>query len=261
MTKQQVALFVALSSSVVAAPTLAAADATINVDTTRDKMVVLTDGKDHYITVVPYEMGDNSFFYGDGKKFYSVPVRGGGSERGKRFDITFVDPRYYTGFQEHSSLDFRDGKYTVSCGERTVTLNPVEEAQAKTLLKAATFEGSPRKRKAYALARDTEGKYYFVDTGRTPETAKSFRLFVGTKGNLKLQKMTNVVSDSEGDIFATKTGSLRMILNKTPKESSWVVNGKPGKLLLVPVEDNIAMIYNELGVYSGERLGTPCDDL
>ena len=29
----------------------------------------------------------------------------------------------------------------------------------------------------------------------------------------------------------------------------------------VPIEDNAAMIYNELGPYTGERLGTPCDDI
>ena len=32
------------------------------------------------------------------------------------------------------------------------------------------------------------------------------------------------------------------------------------KLTKVPVEDNAAMIYGELGVYTGELLGTPCDD-
>ena len=71
--------------------------------------------------------------------------------------------------------------------------------------------------------------------------------------------MTNVVSDSEGDIFSTKTGSLRLILNKN--ESTWIEGKKQRKLVLVPVEDNARMIYTELGVYTGERLGTPCDDL
>ena len=85
-----------------------------------------------------------------------------------------------------------------------------------------------------------------------------YRLFVGPKGNLAQAKMTNVVSDSEGDIFATKTGSLRLILDR--RESSWIENDKPKPLRLVPVEDNLSMIYNDLGIYSGERLGTPCDD-
>jgi hypothetical protein len=29
----------------------------------------------------------------------------------------------------------------------------------------------------------------------------------------------------------------------------------------VPLQDNWALIYNELGVYRGAPLGTPCDDL
>jgi len=40
------------------------------------------------------------------------------------------------------------------------------------------------------------------------------------------------------------------------------VHGKARtRLLAVPIEENWALIYNELGVYLGERRGTPCDDL
>jgi hypothetical protein len=28
-----------------------------------------------------------------------------------------------------------------------------------------------------------------------------------------------------------------------------------------PIEDNRVFIYTDLGVYAGQRLGTPCDDL
>lgn len=71
--------------------------------------------------------------------------------------------------------------------------------------------------------------------------------------------MTDVASDSEGEIFATKTGSLRLILGK--KESAWIQGKKTSPLTLIPVEQNYRMIYTELGVYSGAKLGTPCDDL
>ena len=45
--------------------------------------------------------------------------------------------------------------------------------------------------------------------------------------------------------------------------ATWAEKKKDLKLTLVPVDfnKNVAMIYNELGVYTGERLGTPCDDL
>src|SRR5262249_41586731 len=122
-----------------------------------------------------------------------------------------------------------------------------------------TFYKSRWNHYAYALARDTTGKYYFVDNLREPENSKVFRLFAGAKGNLKLQKMTNVVSDSEGDIFSTKTGSLRLVMEK--KEPTWIAKEKKTKLTWIPVEDNHIMIYTDLGVYTGMPLGTPCDDL
>ncbi len=84
-----------------------------------------------------------------------------------------------------------------------------------------------------------------------------FRLYSGPRGSMKPLKMVNVVSDSEGDIFSTKSGELRLVLDK--KESAWVQKGKRQQLKSLPVEDNVALIYSDLGVYVGQPLGTPCD--
>ena len=231
--------------------------AAVDITPVKDKIKLVSDGKSHYLAFVPFDRDDDRVFYGDGKTFYSLPVQGGGSEGDVKFDVIFVDPRHPAGYTRAFSMDH--GKYEVTCGERKTGLTPVADKEAKDLLAKAAFDKSPRKRRAYALARDDRGRYFYVDTGRTPETEKAFKLYVGPKGNLKPQKMTNVVSDSEGDIFSTKTGSLRLILSKN--EGTWIENKKEKKLILVPVEDNVKMIYTELGVYSGERLGTPCDDL
>jgi hypothetical protein len=227
-----------------------------DVSAVKDKFKVVSDGKEHFVAFVPFNRDDDRVFYGDGKTFHSLPVQGGGSTGDTAFDVVFVDPRHPAGFQRE--FHFKDGKYDVQCGERTTALTLIDDKAAKAMVASAKFLPSPRKTRAYALARDDQGRYFFVDTGRTPDTEKAFRLFMGPKGNLKLQKMTNVVSDSEGDIFSTKTGSLRLILNKN--ESVWIEGKKQKKLVLVPVEDNARMIYTELGVYTGERLGTPCDD-
>lgn len=41
----------------------------------------------------------------------------------------------------------------------------------------------------------------------------------------------------------------------------WIEGAKKKvELKVVPIVENLPMIYNELGVYAGERLGTPCDD-
>ena len=47
---------------------------------------------------------------------------------------------------------------------------------------------------------------------------------------------------------------MRMVLGK--KGAGLIQKGKHQHLLPVPVDENLAMIYTELGVYAGERLGT-----
>ena len=227
----------------------------------RAQLVMLTDGKGHYVGVLPLKADARKliFYSSDGKLFYEQSLTSTGGEVDKRWSYLFVDPRFESMGVFQSELDFADGKYSLTCGERKVPLQPVPAAEAKAKLDAATLAPSPRKWRPYALARDPKAKYYYIDHGRTKATEKDFRLFVGPKGALVEQKMTNVVSDSEGDIFSTRSGSLRMLLSK--KETFWVVKNKPNKLTLVPVEDNIAMIYNDLGIYVGQKMGTPCDDL
>jgi hypothetical protein len=234
------------------------ADEAVDVSADKPKMVLLTDGKKHYIAIVPFhEDSFAGFFYGDGKVFYQQRVFGGGSSGHESFDKVFWDPRARAPYQ--ASFDFKDKKYELTCQTRKTEFTPVADAEAKPMLDAARFRKPLWKRQAYSLARDNTGKYYFVDRAREPEGNKNFRLFVGPKGSMKAQKMTNVVSDSAGDIFATKTGELRLILNQG--ESLWQVKGKPTKLISLPVDENHVMIYSELGVYTGDRLGTPCDDL
>lgn len=84
---------------------------------------------------------------------------------------------------------------------------------------------------------------------------------------MKLQQMTNIIHDSEGEIFATKTGELRLVLTEARADAAkdqglrWVSGKTISSLINVPVEDNARMIYTDLGIYDRERLGTPCDDL
>ena len=126
------------------------------------------------------------------------------------------------------------------------------------MLGTARFHPPRWKYRAYALARDDAGTYYYVDR-RREEGSMEFRLYTGQRGSMKPLKMTNLVSDSEGDIFSTRSGELRLVLDK--KQSAWVEKGKKRELKSLPVEDNVQLIYSDLGVYSGQPLGTPCDVL
>jgi hypothetical protein len=244
-----------------AVPAVARADDAVDVSEYKDKLKVLTDGKGHYLTVMPFTIGDGPdtgyLFYGDGKTFWAQRRYGGFRSGDEAFDNAFWDPRVASGYQ--ASFGFRDKKWTVQCGERVTELKALEKPEADKLLADAKFMKPRWTRKAYALARDNSGTYYFVDRMREPEDSKDFRVFRGPKGAVKPQKMVNVVNDSEGDIFITKAGKLRLVLDK--HETTWVEGGKSLKLTPLEVGDNHVMIYSELGVYAGEKLGTPCDDL
>lgn len=246
------ALLAASAPAFAEAPASEAAD----ISAVKDKLKVYGDGKGHFIALEPFGDTWEHFYYsGDGQSFYLQRVRGGGRSGNESFDRTFWEPRS-TG---SSSFSLRDGVFTLTCDPRKTEFKPLDDAEAGRLLDTAKFNKVRWKRQAYALARDNTGKYYYVDRMREPEGNKSFRLFAGQKGRMKLQKMTNVVSDSAGDIFATKSGELRLVMNKG--ETFWQAGKKQLKLIWLPIEDNHVMIYSELGVYTGEKLGTPCDDL
>ncbi len=231
--------------------------AAVDVSAARPKLQLFTDGKNHYVALIPFDVDFDSAFYGDGKIFYQMRVVGGGASGTESFDRVFWDPRITAPYK--SSVSFKDGKHEVRCEDRDTVVTPVPAEEAKTILDAAKFVKPRWNHRAYALARDDRGTYYYVDKVREPESSKSFRLFVGQRGSLKAQKMVNIVSDSGGDIFSTKNGELRLILDRG--DSRWIAGKKETKLVSLPVEDNRLLIYNDLGVYAGERLGTPCDDL
>ena len=230
---------------------------TIDITAVKDKLQVVTDGKGHYIVINPAELSDEFFFYGDGKTMWGQRTYGAG-RNGESFSRNFWDPRAQSGYQ--AAFDYnQEKKYVVQCIERKTEMKPVTADEKKQILDGAKFFGPRWTHKAYALARDNTGKYFYVDKLRDPPDSKAFRVWSGLKGAMKPQKLTNIVSDSEGDIFATKTGSLRVVLDK--HESLWSQGKKQQKLVVLPVEDNAAMIYTDLGVYTGLPLGTPCDDL
>lgn len=227
---------------------------------------VCTDGKGHYIVVAPRDEDSGArLYYGDGKKFVEVAETSASG-------TSFLDPRFFNktanpSFRgvdwrvySHVELDAKQKTCALQCGEREVPLTVMEGAQARELLRKATYAPNPQQYVPYALLRDSRGIYYYVDRGFQPSESKSFRVFIGPRGDLKLQKMTNVVSDSEGEIFSTKKGDLRLVLDKQ-LSPMWIDTRKKSvELRGVPVAENLPLIYNDLGVYTGARLGTPCDD-
>jgi hypothetical protein len=230
---------------------------TVDITAVADKIIVLADGKQHYIAVVPSGDLYSNFFYGDGKKFYKQYITGGSRAGTESWDRIFWEPRVDARWK--AGFGFKKGKYTVQCGDRATEFKPLAADEQANMLKAASFFKTLWNHQPYSLARDNKGNYFYVDRLWEPENNKNFRLFSGPRGNLKVLKMTNVVSDSQGDIFTTKKGELRLVLDR--KKSSWHAGKAETDLINLPIDENQILIYSDLGVYAGQRLGTPCDDL
>ncbi|HET6148655.1 MAG TPA: hypothetical protein VFH68_14060 [Polyangia bacterium] len=235
-----------------AAPPVPAAD----ISTIKDSLKVLSDGKSHYVAVVPFGAG-KELFYGDGKTFYAQRVFSSGSVGKESFDYAFWEPRVSAPYK--ASFELRDGKFRVRCDERLTEVTPVPEGERQSMLASARFLAARWRYRAHALARDDRGTYYYVDRGREPEDSKTYRIYAGLKGAMKPLKMLNIVSDSQGEIFSTPAGELRLVLDR--KETVWIRRNQRTPLTNLAVEDNHVLIYTDLGVYTGQRLGTPCDDL
>jgi len=242
----------ALALALLAAPP--ATDDTVDISAVRDGLRVLDDGHDHFLVLVPFGDMYEHFYWGDGKDFWAIQVFGGMQSGNESFERNFWDPRIRNRSQ--ASFALRDAKYILSCAERETTFQPTDPKRQEELLKTATFHTQRWKRRASALARDNGGTYWYVDKARNDQVT-DFRLWSGPRGGLKPLRMTNVVSDSAGDVFATRKGDRKLVLGKG--EASWGHGKKAKELMLLPLADNAQLIYGDLGVYTGQPLGTPCD--
>jgi hypothetical protein len=197
------------------AASLAQAPSPLDAGAFLDSLRLLTDGQGHYVAYDPERPYGDQLFYGNGKTFARVPTSGGGKSGTERWNANFWDPRAYGTSLSPPSIDMKDsGKtFTVTCAKRTTALNPVAPEEAAKLLAGATFTEPTWTRMPERLLRDDTGIYYFVDRYRTRERAdrRDFRVFLGQRGNMVQMPLKDIVDDSQGMIFATKTGNLRLI--------------------------------------------------
>lgn len=239
------------------------------------KLKVLTDGQGHYLAYDSKKPYGEPFFYGDGKTMTKSRVFGGGASGDESFDSYFWDPRIPRGAGDITSFYMKDSgkKFAVDCAKRTTTFTPLPAEESKKLVDTATFLPPTWTRIPERLLRDDKGTYYFVDRLRTEDSydRRDFRLFVGARGKMKQVPLKDIVDDSEGMIFSTKGGELRLVFGRgdranraAPQEDFKWIEGNTRRVLTdVPIDApaNARMVYVDLGPYSGQRLGTPCDDL
>jgi hypothetical protein len=113
----------------------------------------------------------------------------------------------------------------------------------------------------HLLARDDSGVYYYVDRIAKVYGGKGYRVFVGKKGAMKQMPLTDVASDSAGEVFSTKSGDLRLVRhNEGNKDTmTWVKGEKRLDLVFLDPDVNSVVIYKDLGIYT--FLGTLCDNV
>ena len=253
------------------APTTASEQAKpIEMTSMVDKLEVYRDDSGGYLVSPRHDAIDNWdaaggwVFYGDGKTMYRQRIISSSFDSTSGVEWGVWAPRVKgmnMAFIEigHLVIRCRQGRERDKNGVKK--LEPLKADEAKQLLTRAKFYPDLWHREAHRLARDDDAIYYYIDKLRDEYGGHGFRVFVGAAGAMKQLPMTNVASDSAGEIFATKSGQLKIILNndKDTEEATWIKGGKRVTLTMLPVLDNRYLIYRDLGIYGA--LGTPCDDM
>jgi hypothetical protein len=240
-------------------------DKVIELGDKKEGMAAVTDGKGHFLVYNAKEPLAGPTLYGDGKTFNVVPTIGGGASGTESFGLNFWDPRVFRARNSYASFNMKDEgrQFDVSCADITTKLTKVAKDEAAKMIGSAALRGSKWTRQPALLYRDETGTYYLVDRLRTGDDSdrRDWRVFVGPRGKMKLAALKDVVDDEQGQIFATKDGSLRLVGGTG--ETKWVKGKTELKLTTVDLDSfrNARMVYVDLGPYSGEKLGTPCDDL
>ncbi len=216
-----------------------------------------------YITPGPdaFEAVDEAapwVFFGDGKTMYQQRIIGSSSQPGSHYEWYLWAPRARN--VNTAQMRIVQDQMTIQCAQKDPPrkLTELKADELKTLLAKATFYPPLWQRQARLLARDDEGIYYFVDELREDFGGNGYRIYVGMKGSMKELAMTNMASDSAGEIYATKSGLLKIIAGGDSK-AFWIHGDKKIELTMLEPTDNRYLIYRELGIYG--QLGAVCEDL
>jgi len=230
----------------------------------RARVVVLEDGKHHYVAYVREpDLLHTVWFYGDDKVLNRLTVNSSRPDVNRQRATWWVhDPRYRQSVSEILS-DFDAGEFVVTCAKRKTVLHPVAASAAAKLLEHVKLADPVPLRLITLFARgDADTTYYFVDrpwrpTGEPEST--DYRLWIGKRGAMRRIPIRDLASDTVGMLLVTDQGKLEV--KYKAGTLAWLPTaGKPRSLTSLE-GDNGDLIYNQLGVYANERFGTPCDDL
>ena len=226
----------------------------------KSKLILLHDLNGHYIAVVPYwdkNDADYFLFYGDDQNLHAQRVSGGGASGRESFSYSFWEPRVDAGYK--GSFYLKEEVYKIVCDDRETALATVDKSTTAAILGAASFTAPLWRHYAYAIGRDDEGVYYYVDRAIGDEN--TLRLFIEPKGGVKQVGLSDSTVDATGGVLTTSKGRLSIGLEAGEvSRLRWRQDETSLDLIRLDLWQNRAFIYGSLGAY-GKRLGTPCDDL
>jgi hypothetical protein len=220
----------------------------------RARMVVLTDGKGAFAAYDRQQGTWDPVYFGEATRLWALRVVGGGSDGEGNFSRTFWEPRAKARWQ--ASFERKGGAHTLQCGDKVTAFVPASEAEAARIRKEAVLFDAPWARRAGSLARDSAGTYLYVDVSRLENTEPEPRLYVGRKGAMRFVPLQDAIVDEAGELYVAEEGRLSL---PRAGPAEWITPSGKTPLAPLVVEDQAAFIYGSLGVYAGERLGTPCD--
>ena len=233
--------------------------AAVDIKAIKDKLLVFEDAQGGTYLVLPGSDG-RVFFASNGKQAYEQVVVTRGTN-GDAWSIGTWAPRI-SGLAPATIQRKEDGTFERWCGNDGQTpLKAVPADRAKLLIGKLQFLSSAITRRAHLFARDDAGVYYYVDEVAKAYGGQGFRVFVGKKGAMKQLPLTDVARDTAGEVYSTKSGDVRFVIDNDDSKKNtayWIKGAKKSPLSILDVDANSRIIWGELGVYS--FLGTPCDE-
>jgi len=235
----------------------------VDIKAIKDKLQVFQDKAGG--TYVVFERADGNsdtrVWYGTGKSLYEQIVIGL-SRNGDSWSINSWAPRL-PELRPASIIRKEDGTFLRWCdGKDDAVITQLTGDKAKAILDKYGFFSSALVRRPHLFARDDAGVYYYVDRLDTTHGGKGYRVFVGKKGAMKQLSLTDIASDSAGQVFSTKTGDLRLVKTNdgdVKQTTKWVKGEKKTELIVLDVDVNSPIIFKDLGIY--KFTGTLCDNI
>ena len=239
-------------------PQVRAESPVVDVTQYKDGLIVLQVAPERYLVTSLDQMRNRTFWSTEQGLNQLRPITG--DSEGEPPDYTQVWARFadYTlGYGNAIRLEWNTGTWTLRCGDTEVPVQEVTGGLTEQIIEDSTFRKPAWDRVPIMLARDEYGTYYYVDQDRWDRSYENLHVYSGWMGKMSRTKLVLVAEDSEGSIFATRSGDRRLIMDKDMYR--WVEDDVSHVLRKVPIDANWSFIFTTLGVYEGQDYGTPCD--